>query len=127
GISDASYSNVSIDNTQTVFGSGSLKVDSSTGYFKLPVHTLTLSTGYAIAFWYRLNAFSTGTYSRIIEGTVTAANGNNGEVILAYPSANSGSVTFATNGPGGTNNVSDSTGYVMNTQKDTGKLTSHNK
>uniref|UniRef100_A0A6C0D2L0 LamG-like jellyroll fold domain-containing protein n=1 Tax=viral metagenome TaxID=1070528 RepID=A0A6C0D2L0_9ZZZZ len=108
GLDDSNHGALTIDNTKTIMSTGSLKVDSSTGVFQVPPHYIT--NGYTVAFWYKLSAYSTGTYSKIIHFGTALSGGSPGGPSLSFANASSGALYFSAI-DGQTSNIS--TGYTM--------------
>ena len=95
GTNNGVYTGITaLDTTTKKMTTSSIKIDGSTGFFQVPSHYIT--PNYSIAFWYKLNSYSSVfTNSRIIE--FTPGTDLSGSIILYYGTANSGSLSIVVN------------------------------
>ena len=105
-IDNAVYTGITtLDRTKTKMTSSSLLINSSVGYFQVPGHYIP--TNYTIALWFKLNSYSAGIYSRILDfsSVKEAAGSATGGPILFIQAAGGNSVGFNTSGSPNYNNT----------------------
>ena len=91
GRNNGTYTGISSLDTTTIMNTGSIKIDSTTGLFRVPSHYIM--PNYSIALWYKLNAYSssiTGSNPRLIEFTPDTTM--TGGVIIYFTTVNSGAL-----------------------------------
>jgi hypothetical protein len=103
GINNGSYIGItSLDTTTTKMTTSSLKISNSgTAFFQVPSHYIPIN--YSIAFWVKLNAISTGTWSRLIDFSSAKDGAVAGGPILFFPTEDTDKLGFSP-GSGAPNN-----------------------
>ena len=95
GINNGIYTGITaLDTTTKKTTTSSLKISNSiNAFFQVPSHYIPIN--YSISFWVKLNTFSSGTWSRIIDFS-SAKNGTAlGGPLLFFAAADSGSLGFS--------------------------------
>lgn len=93
GIDNGVYTGITALDTITKMTTSSLKITSTTAFFQVPSHYIPIN--YSIAFWVKMNAFSSGTWSRLIDFSSAKDGGAIGGPLLYFAGANSGSLGFS--------------------------------
>lgn len=97
------------DYSQLQMMNRSANINSSLGHFIAPDHYIN-PTGYSISMWYKLNSYQTGTNARVFDFARALNGTTSGAVVLFFPTANSGALSFT---PFNGVSSSASIGYTM--------------